>query len=209
MGNGPGNIKEYVDAFYKYPTLQGGFAWEWANHGLLTKDKQTGEDFYAYGGDFGEEVHDSTFVMDGLVNSDHKPNAGLIEYKKAIEPVQLLETTDSNATFINRYDFITLDHLSCLYTTTSVSGTVNVSGTLQLPSDISPGQTFTVQLPKVEGSEGEVLLNISFQLKEATPYLKAGFEIATAQISVIPVSSLQRPEAKGKQLKVETPLLAA
>jgi hypothetical protein len=65
MGNGPGNIKEYVDAFYQYPSLQGGFAWEWANHGLLTKDKNTGEEFMAYGGDFGEEVHDATFVMDG------------------------------------------------------------------------------------------------------------------------------------------------
>jgi beta-galactosidase len=32
MGNGPGAIKEYIDAFYKYPRLMGGFAWEWANH---------------------------------------------------------------------------------------------------------------------------------------------------------------------------------
>ena len=32
MGNGPGAIKEYVDAFYKYPRLMGGFVWEWANH---------------------------------------------------------------------------------------------------------------------------------------------------------------------------------
>lgn len=32
MGNGPGGIKEYIDAFYKYPRLQGGFVWEWANH---------------------------------------------------------------------------------------------------------------------------------------------------------------------------------
>lgn len=32
MGNGPGAIKEYVDAFYKYPRLMGGFCWEWANH---------------------------------------------------------------------------------------------------------------------------------------------------------------------------------
>jgi beta-galactosidase/beta-glucuronidase len=65
MGNGPGNIKEYVDAFYQYPTLQGGFAWEWANHGLVTKDKDTSEEYMAYGGDFDEEVHDGTFVMDG------------------------------------------------------------------------------------------------------------------------------------------------
>lgn len=32
MGNGPGGIKEYIDAFYKYPRLMGGFVWEWANH---------------------------------------------------------------------------------------------------------------------------------------------------------------------------------
>jgi beta-galactosidase len=32
MGNGPGGIKEYIDAFYGYPRLQGGFVWEWANH---------------------------------------------------------------------------------------------------------------------------------------------------------------------------------
>lgn len=32
MGNGPGNLKEYIDAFYKYPRLMGGFVWEWANH---------------------------------------------------------------------------------------------------------------------------------------------------------------------------------
>lgn len=32
MGNGPGALKEYVEAFYKYPRLMGGFIWEWANH---------------------------------------------------------------------------------------------------------------------------------------------------------------------------------
>lgn len=32
MGNGPGGIKEYIEAFYKYPRLMGGFVWEWANH---------------------------------------------------------------------------------------------------------------------------------------------------------------------------------
>jgi beta-galactosidase len=32
MGNGPGAVKEYIDTFYKYPRLMGGFVWEWANH---------------------------------------------------------------------------------------------------------------------------------------------------------------------------------
>jgi beta-galactosidase len=204
MGNGPGNIKEYIDTFYKYPALQGGFAWEWANHGLLTKDKETGEEFYAYGGDFGEVVHDSTFVMDGLVNSDHSPNAGLVEYKKAIEPVQLLESSESKAKFINRYDFITLDHLTCKYTTASASEDEK-TGTLGIPSGILPGQTFNIELPKIDDPEGEVLLNISFQLKNATPYLKAGFEVATAQIFVTPIAGLERPAKADQQLVISTP----
>lgn len=36
MGNGPGAIREYVEAFYKYPRLMGGFVWEWANHASFT-----------------------------------------------------------------------------------------------------------------------------------------------------------------------------
>lgn len=206
MGNGPGNIKEYMDAFYKYPTLQGGFAWEWANHGLLTKDKVTGEDFYAYGGDFGEEVHDATFVMDGLVNSDHKPNAGLIEYKKAIEPVQLLEASTTTATFINRYDFITLDHLVAKYTTVSSEpGAKPENGVLDIPRGIAPGQTFDIALPQLSASAGETLLNISFHLATATPFLPADFETATAQVNITPMTPLALPAASDKPLTVTTP----
>lgn len=202
MGNGPGNIKEYIDAFYKYPTLQGGFAWEWANHGLLTKDEKTGEEFYAYGGDFGEDVHDSTFVMDGLVNSDHKPNAGLIEYKKAIEPVQLLESSKTKAKFINRYDFITLDHLVGAYEVVAEKGGNAQRGSIEIPAGVAPGQTFEVELPEVTSSEGEVLLNISFKLKEATLPLSQGFEIATAQVPVTSVAPVQRPSTSSAELDI-------
>lgn len=202
MGNGPGNIKEYIDAFYKYPTLQGGFAWEWANHGLITKDKETNEEFMAYGGDFGEEVHDSTFVMDGLVNSDHSPNAGLVEYKKAIEPVQLLESSDKKAKFINRYDFVTLDHLQCKYMVVSDKEGEGESGTLEVPADIAAGQTVEIELPKVSGTSGEVLLNITFVLKEATPYLEKGFVIATAEVPITASAPIERPTSSGSKLEV-------
>ncbi|KAF1846018.1 glycoside hydrolase family 2 protein [Cucurbitaria berberidis CBS 394.84] len=205
MGNGPGNIKEYIDAFYKYPTLQGGFAWEWANHGLLTKDKQTNEEYYAYGGDFGEEVHDATFVMDGLVNSDHAPNAGLVEYKKAIEPVQLLDSSKTKVKFINRYDFIALDHLVCQYKTAGEASSNNAqSGSIEIPSGIRPGQTFEIDIPKITNSEGEVLINFSFNLKESTPYLEQGFEVATAQIPVTAIAPLQRPSSSDRQLEVDS-----
>lgn len=66
-----------------------------------------------YGGDFGDDPNDYNFVMDGLCFSDHTPTPGLVEYKKAIEPVQTLSIDGSKVTIINRYDFIGLDHLKC------------------------------------------------------------------------------------------------
>lgn len=72
-----------------------------------------GVEYYGYGGDFGDEPNDGHFVMDGVLNSDHTPNPGLIEYAKAIEPVQVLSGTKERVKIISRYDHTTLDHLKC------------------------------------------------------------------------------------------------
>lgn len=114
MGNGPGLLEDYEDAFRSVRHLQGGFVWEWANHGLLTKSAD-GKSFYGYGGDFGEELHDGTFAMDGLCNSEHEPTPGLIELKKAFQPVGL-GIVNRELTVQNRYDFISLGHLEAYYT---------------------------------------------------------------------------------------------
>lgn len=109
MGNGPGGLREYQDAFHKYRRLQGGFIWEWASHGL-TKQLEDGSSFFAYGGDFGDQPNDGNFVMDGLCTSAHEPGPGLLELKKVIQPVDIIKSGDQLG-FINRYDFLTLDHL--------------------------------------------------------------------------------------------------
>jgi len=54
MGNSVGNLQDYWDVIERYPLLQGGFIWDWVDQGLLTTD-ESGEKFWAYGGDFGEE----------------------------------------------------------------------------------------------------------------------------------------------------------
>ncbi len=41
----------------------------------------------AYGGDFGEAVHDGTFVCDGLVSATSEPSAGLVAWANAVAPV--------------------------------------------------------------------------------------------------------------------------
>ena len=182
MGNGPGNIKEYIDAFYEYPTLQGGFVWEWANHGLLTKDKETGDEFYAYGGDFGDTPNDLNFVMDGVLHSDHTPTPGLIEYKKGLEPVKVVSHTAQTATIVNRYDFITLDHLECSYTILDEGKPVE-EGAIPIPKGIQAGQTAELALPAAPSKlNGEGILYLSFRQRAATPSLPADHEIGFEEL---------------------------
>jgi beta-galactosidase len=112
MGNGPGGLQEYQSAFREYDRLQGGFIWEWANHGLLKKDGE--KEFYAYGGDFDDFPNDGTFVMDGLCFSNHTPTPGLTEFKKVTEPVRL-SLLNQTLSVENEYDFVDLGHLVATY----------------------------------------------------------------------------------------------
>ena len=85
MGTGPGGLSGYVDAM-RHPRHAGGCVWEWRDHALdrVLPDGSIG---LAYGGDFGEAVHDGTFVCDGLVSADSEPSAGLVAWANAVAPV--------------------------------------------------------------------------------------------------------------------------
>jgi beta-galactosidase/evolved beta-galactosidase subunit alpha len=116
MGNGPGSLQEYWKMFYSVPNMQGGFIWEWCDHGILQKDGN-GKEWYAYGGDFNDKPNDGNFVCDGLVFPDRKPSPGLLEAKKWQEPVrvELVNKSTGEMLITNLYDFMDLSHLSILW----------------------------------------------------------------------------------------------
>ena len=87
MGNGPGALDTYDAQADASPRHHGGFVWEWRDHGLLTRTAD-GTPYFAYGGDFGEVVHDGNFVMDGMVLPDDTPTPGLAEFAAVNAPVQ-------------------------------------------------------------------------------------------------------------------------
>ena len=88
MGNGPGNLREYQDLFEKYPRLQGGFIWEWYDHGLKEVRKE-GQTIYCYGGDYGDKPNNGNFCIDGLLRPDKVMSSGLLNYKQVIAPLVL------------------------------------------------------------------------------------------------------------------------
>ena len=75
MGNGPGDVGDYIDVINKYDKLIGGCIWEWADHALWD------DGAYRYGGDFGEITHDKNFCCDGLVFPDRSIKAGTLNAK--------------------------------------------------------------------------------------------------------------------------------
>ncbi|KAK4194835.1 intracellular beta-galactosidase BgaD [Triangularia verruculosa] len=191
MGNGPGWLEDYQEAFRSHARLQGGFIWEWANHGLLKKDDD-GKEYYAYGGDFGDTPNDGTFVMDGLVNSVHEPTPGLVELKKVFEPVKV--TVEGDYLVIQSiYDFVGLDHLTVTYKAErlELSATAVASGTLSLPST-PPGKTARVEIPaevrawrERKGHHGlagpPIYFTVSFTLRTGTAWAPIGHEVAWFQ----------------------------
>jgi beta-galactosidase len=183
MGNGPGNIKEYVDAFYQYPRLQGGWVWEWANHGLIAKTAD-GEEYMAYGGDFGDEPNDKNFVMDGLLFSNHTPTPGLREYAKAIEPVKVHGCWEEGVSIINRYNILTLDHLSCESLLVSDGCTPGIECEVSVPKGVQSGETAKLVIPTSSANEflHETYVNLDFRQIRSTRALPAGHKVASAQV---------------------------
>lgn len=190
MGNGPGLIRQYQELFYQYPQFQGGFIWEWNNHGIKTQIN--GDVVYAYGGDFGEPVHDGVFCMDGLVNSKHDPTPGLVEYKKVIEPI-VVEFLNGSIVIKNTFDFIDLGQFDAHYYYVGyerLSSRVLQRGPLQVPTIKSHNEAIIPIPPRSFKHEGKVILNVEFTTTRGTESVPLGHLVAWGQHEV--VDSLQQ-----------------
>jgi beta-galactosidase len=184
MGNGPGGIFEYQQLFEKYERCQGGFIWEWIDHGIRTKTAE-GTEFFAYGGDFGEELHDGNFVCDGLVFPDRTPSPGLIEFKKVIEPIRIAEGPDGSVRITNKHDFADLAYVRWQWSY-HVEGTLAGSGDLEVPPLVA-GEEAEVPLPPIPtAAAGEAYWTVRAVLADSTAWADAGHEIAWGQWQAAP-----------------------
>ncbi|MEU1463429.1 glycoside hydrolase family 2 TIM barrel-domain containing protein [Streptomyces sp. NPDC005727] len=180
MGNGPGGLADYQRIFEAHGRLQGGFVWEWIDHGIA--DERFG---FAYGGDFGEELHDGNFVCDGLLFPDRRPSPGLVEYKKVIEPVAIEgDGTGGGVRVTNKYDFADLSALAFTWAY-QVDGETVASGALPVPP-LAPGESAEVELPEppVTAPAGEAHWTVRALLAADTTWAPAEHVLAWGQFAV-------------------------
>ena len=192
MGTGPGNLEEYQNLFRRYKRLQGGFIWEWYDHGIQIT-KEDGSITYYYGGDFGDEPTNSNFCIDGLLMPDRTPSTGLLCYKEVIAPVDCYpaDLTKGLITILNRYDFTDLHDIALCWQVVS-NGTVYESGIIDtLTAAVGKEETIRIPYSLPKESFEAYYLNIQFTHKHKTLYADSGFIVAKRQL-LLPVARILR-----------------
>lgn len=189
MGNW-GGLADYYAAFERHGRLQGGFIWEWIDHGIRARDAR-GRAYWKYGGDFGDMPNDANFCADGLVWPDREPHPGLYELKFLARPV-LVEARGGGRFLIrNRRDFADLSDLEGTWEL-AVEGAVTRRGKLP-PLEVPAGGSLDVRLDLGAAGRGERFVTFRFSLRRATAWAPAGHELAWQQL-VLP-SRAARPAA--------------
>lgn len=179
MGNGPGAIDQYEELVDEYPRLHGGFVWEWRDHGLRTTTLD-GVEYYAYGGDFGEVVHDSNFVMDGMVLSDGTVTPGLHEWKHVVSPIRIRFDGDE-IVVENKRHTADLDDLEFRWNVTH-DGHVGNSGVLDV-GRVAPVDVVRVPRPNT-AIQGETWFTIEAVLRADASWAQAGHVIVAEQLEL-------------------------
>ncbi len=191
MGNSVGNFKEYWDMMKKYPVLQGGFIWDWVDQGLI-KTTEEGEEYWAYGGDFGPKdvPSDGNFCLNGLVDPDRKPKPSLYEVKKVHQSIQF-ESVDVAAgkfKISNEFDFTNLDTFNFNWELMA-DGTSIATGSFN-KMNIEPSQSKIIEIAyPIFDTSKEVILTISAKSKEEKNLVPKNHEVAWEQFTINRVTS--------------------
>ncbi|MDI9477291.1 MAG: glycoside hydrolase family 2 TIM barrel-domain containing protein [Halanaerobiales bacterium] len=171
MGNGAGDYEDYIQLLYKYDKFIGMFVWEWCDHAIYLGEEK-GRKKYAYGGDFGELMHDGNFCVDGLVYPDRTPHTGLLEYKNVLRPVRSSRLDENRYVFRNLYDFLDITDLVGLRVIWLVNGVEQETETYSLP--IAAGEELILEITAKEQKRADNSLVFEYFLLKDKGMLRAG-----------------------------------
>jgi len=219
MGNSGGNLLEYWDVMNADPSLAGAAIWEWVDQGLARKKDNSpmkygenpaslqlrDDEYWAYGGDFGDQPNDGNFCIKGLVSSDRIPYPHYYEVQKIYQPIdfQLIDTKLPKVKIINRFNFTSLDQVDLVYEYRANGQSVQ-TGTID-GTFILPGQSTEIIIPALktaDPSNPEICLNLYARLKKATCWAAEGFCIAREQFVLKPFT-FQNINGSGNELRTK------
>jgi beta-galactosidase len=187
MGNSLGNFKEYWDVIRNDKRLIGGFIWDWIDQGLSRID-ESGNKYFVYGGDFGDEPNDGNFCLNGIIAPDRRPKPEIIEAKRVMQPVEIsiLDPKSVELSIQNRHHFKSLADYDIRWEILA-DGLVIRNGKHE-PLNLSAGQSTELIIPakflESEINGAEFFLNIKFVLNRDYSWVAKGHVVAEAQFKL-------------------------
>ncbi|GAB5617166.1 glycoside hydrolase family 2 TIM barrel-domain containing protein [Faecalimonas canis] len=184
MGNGPGDLEDYFQIIYEYDVLCGGFVWEWCDHAIYQGQAANGKEKYLYGGDFGEEVHDGNFCMDGLVYPDRTPHTGLLEYQNVYRPARVVSFCQKTGALCleNYMNYVDLKDYIYLVYEVNCDGKLLEKKQFILQESVLPHKKGTILLDITVPDSGKCYLKVSYHLKHGTSVMAQGSRMGFDEI---------------------------
>lgn len=188
MGNSMGNFPEYWELMRSSKNMQGGFIWEWYNHGYAAHDEQ-GRSYWAYGGDLGgyNKMNDGNFCMDGLITPDqnYMPHTHIV--KKVYQNI-LFEVKDPDKgliTVVNDFKFTALTNEAYAYKWVLLkNGEEMAEGDFTVEVPANSKKDVQLKLPAIEPENGtEYFLRLFAYDKKGNRFIKPGFEMAKEEFA--------------------------
>ena len=195
MGNSMGNVREMFDAYEKYPCLTGEFIWDFKDQGLLTKSS-TGKEYWAYGGDFGDNPNDGNFCINGLVHPDWTWTAKCYNTKKIYQPLEFAAVSGKDNVFRikNKLAFLSSNTYDVSYSVMDEEG--NVLGSGAISDDVAAGKTKDITIDNLTSylspltSDKEAFIYFCAKQREKTAWAEAGYVVAEEKL---PVKTATKP----------------
>jgi len=189
MGNSMGNVREMFDLYEKYACLTGEFIWDFKDQGLLTKSSD-GQQYWAYGGDFGDSPNDGNFCINGLVHPDWSYTAKTYNTKKIYQPLEWAAVSGKTDVFRmkNKLAFLSSSIYDVTYSIMDEEGNILGSGTIN--DGVAAGETKNVTIDNLTSclssltADKEAFIYFCAKQRENTAWADAGYVVAEEKLPV-------------------------
>jgi beta-galactosidase len=199
MGNSLGNFKEYWDSFEKYPSLQGGFIWDWVDQTFAMKTLE-GISYWGYGGDLEPDatVSSLSFSANGLVFADRKPYPYLWEVKNVQQNIGFSSDDIAAGKIIinNKHYFVSLQGHSLDWQLLANGKQVAQGNGLPLSAAAQRTQEVSVEYGIALKPGAEYFLNLQVTSDKNNGVIPRGHIIAWSQLALPKVESVAEKQKK-------------
>ncbi len=191
MGNSSGGLKEYWDLIRQNKRFQGGCIWDFVDqalYGIVRTGAGPELLTLTYGGDYNDyDPSDNNFNCNGFITANRKltPEAYEIGYQYQNIWTTLLDKKNLQIKVYNENFFRDMSNILLRWEVRK-NGDLVIEGVLPY-FEIGPQESQDFSLDyTVNDDEGEILLNLIYEIKDAEGLLPEGNIVAHQQFEILP-----------------------